>query len=379
MVCNRGISLITIGIVDSAGKRSNAPTIGTATAGNASATVTYTEPSYTGGLPILTYTATSSPGSFTGTGASPITVNGLTNGTAYTFTVTATNAIGASAASSASNSVSPVAPRATLTYTYSANTANAALTMSSISGYVSGMSDITININSGIYVYSTSTGTPGLALTGGYSGDTVKIVNNGFIMGMGGLTAVGGTALSLSFNTTVDNTNGSAYIGGGGGGGSRGAGAQGGGSGGGAGGGAGGNAGGYGAGGAGGAVGAAGSNGSVGSGIGGGGGGGRIFPGTGGGAETGGGAGGGGGTARDPCCGPGGGGSGGAGSGAGSNGGQSGAPAYRGGGGGGGWGATGGAGASGGAGSAGGKAVALNANTITWVSGNTTRVYGAVS
>jgi hypothetical protein len=30
-------------------------------------------------------------------------------------------------------------------------------------------------------------------------------------------------------------------------------------------------------------------------------------------------------------------------------------------------------------GAAGGKAVALNGNSVTWVSGNTTRVYGAVS
>jgi hypothetical protein len=51
-------------------------------------------------------------------------------------------------------------------------------------------------------------------------------------------------------------------------------------------------------------------------------------------------------------------------------------------GGGGGWGAAGGsclnAGSSG-AGAAGGKAVALNGKTVTWVSGNTTRVYGAIS
>ena len=42
----------------------------------------------------------------TGT-ASPITVTGLTNGTAYTFTVIATNVNGTSPASSASNSVTP--------------------------------------------------------------------------------------------------------------------------------------------------------------------------------------------------------------------------------------------------------------------------------
>jgi hypothetical protein len=85
-----------------------APTIGTATAGNAQATVTFTAPSNNGGSVITGYTVTSSPGNITGTGtASPITVTGLTNGTAYTFTVTATNAIGTGPASAASNSVTP--------------------------------------------------------------------------------------------------------------------------------------------------------------------------------------------------------------------------------------------------------------------------------
>lgn len=90
-----------------------APTIGTATAGNATASVTFTAPSSDGGSAITGYTVTSSPGSLTGTGASsPITVSGLTNGTSYTFTVRATNAIGTGPASAASNSVSPSAPPA---------------------------------------------------------------------------------------------------------------------------------------------------------------------------------------------------------------------------------------------------------------------------
>lgn len=86
----------------------DAPTIGTATAGNGSASVAFTPPGFNGGSAILDYTVTSSPGGFTATGAaSPIIVPGLANGTAYTFTVKARNANGQSAASSASNSVTP--------------------------------------------------------------------------------------------------------------------------------------------------------------------------------------------------------------------------------------------------------------------------------
>lgn len=297
-----------------------------------------------------------------------------------------------------------VSNRVTLSYTYATNTANASLNVTSLSGYVAGITDITITVNSGVYLYSTSTANAGLTLTGGTTGDTITLVNNGYIMGKGGngygcytpnaytsvASTAGGPALSLGFNTTIDNTNASAYIGGGGGGGGGGESGASTGGGGGAGGGNGGGSWTNGCcasystyGGSGGGVGSLGSNGTYNT-ILSAAGGGRIFPGTGGtGARPwstvalGGGAGGGGalqgnygypgdgGSANNP------------------GGNAASSSAYYTGGGGGGWGASGGSGVDGTAGykagSAGGKAVSLNGKTVTWVSGNTTRVYGAIS
>lgn len=276
------------------------------------------------------------------------------------------------------------------TYTFTSNTANASLNVNSISGYSAGKSVITVTVNSGVYLYATSTSSYGLNLTGGTSGDSITLVNNGYIIGRGGdggpnssMTAsTGGPALNVGtgINITVNNTNGSAYIAGGGGGGcgfqTGGGGGAGGGNGGSfsgsyncdpisAGGGGGGNPGSTG-----------GSGGLAGGrpqylGLYSGGGGGRILPGVGG---TGG---------------RGGGGAGGAGEG---NGGSAnnagsicGGDQYSSSGGGG-WGAS-----SANSrtfccgtqyyyfGKAGGKAVNLNGKTVTWVSGNTTRVWGSVS
>ncbi|GHV34343.1 hypothetical protein FACS1894187_04710 [Synergistales bacterium] len=85
-----------------------APTNVTATAGDARATVKFTAPANDGGAAITGYTATSSPDGKTATGtASPITVSGLTNGTTYTFTVTAANSKGSSEPSEVSNPVTP--------------------------------------------------------------------------------------------------------------------------------------------------------------------------------------------------------------------------------------------------------------------------------
>jgi uncharacterized protein (TIGR02145 family) len=93
-----------------------APTQVVAVAGNGQAAVLFATPSNTGGSPITGYTATSNPGGFTATGTGqPLTVTGLTNGTAYTFTVVATNAAGNSVPSGVSNTVIPLNSSTVLT------------------------------------------------------------------------------------------------------------------------------------------------------------------------------------------------------------------------------------------------------------------------
>ena len=86
-----------------------APTGVTATSNaNAQSVVSWTAPAANGGAAITSYIATSSPGGFTCTTATTsCTVTGLTNGTAYTFTVTATNGSGTGPASAASAPATP--------------------------------------------------------------------------------------------------------------------------------------------------------------------------------------------------------------------------------------------------------------------------------
>jgi hypothetical protein len=90
-----------------------APTIGTATAGNAQATVNWTAPANTGGSPITGYTIrVYRLGAVVSTKTAPSTarsllLTGMSNGSTYSFTVAASNAVGISLFSTMSKSVTP--------------------------------------------------------------------------------------------------------------------------------------------------------------------------------------------------------------------------------------------------------------------------------
>jgi hypothetical protein len=103
------------------------------------------------------------------------------------------------------------------TFTISTNTTNANLRTLAIAAGWNQTTKVIATVGSGVYVYSTSTGTPGLTINGSWP-NGIFLVNNGFIIGMGGGGGgdAGGNAISLGVSCTITNNS---YIAGGGGGG----------------------------------------------------------------------------------------------------------------------------------------------------------------
>jgi uncharacterized repeat protein (TIGR01451 family) len=146
-----------------------APENANANAGDAQLNVTWNAPASDGGALITDYTATCTDGSNNFSGSAlepPITVTGLTNGTSYTCTVTATNSSGTGPASAPSSSVTP--------------TGNQSITFDAQAGqtYSPGGSfaiDPPANASSGLAVSYGSSTTPVCTV----SGTTVSIVAAG--------------------------------------------------------------------------------------------------------------------------------------------------------------------------------------------------------
>ena len=119
-------------------------------------------------------------------------------------------------------------------FTISSNQTNANLRTLAVNAGWNQTSKVVATINSGIYISSNSTATPGLTINGSFP-NGVELVNNGFIIGMGGngangvaaqtanSGAAGGLALSVASAISVRNNG---TIGGGGGGGGGGGAAQ---------------------------------------------------------------------------------------------------------------------------------------------------------
>jgi hypothetical protein len=124
-VNSMGVGTASSTVTDTPYTTPSAPTSLSATAGNQTATISFTTPASTGGSSITNYQYSTNGGStFTAFSpvntTSPVTITGLTNGTTYSVQLKAVNAAGAGTASS-SVSVTPIQYQTAGSLLFSAN------------------------------------------------------------------------------------------------------------------------------------------------------------------------------------------------------------------------------------------------------------------
>jgi fibronectin type 3 domain-containing protein len=133
-----------------------APTLTTAARGNGSVTLGWSAAASNGST-VTSYTATSSPGGFTCTsGSLGCTVSGLTNGTTYTFTVTATNGVGTGPASNSMSATPAAVPTAPVLTSAAAGNGSVQLAWSAANGNGLPVSSYTATSSPGGFTCSTS-------------------------------------------------------------------------------------------------------------------------------------------------------------------------------------------------------------------------------
>lgn len=188
-----------------------APTNVSASAGNASATVSWVAPASDGGSPISSYTvssftggaATGLPASVVGGGQNSATVSGLTNGVAYTFSVHATNAVGNGPESAQSAPVTPAgvaAPDVAITMTGPSSVvagANAAYTLV--------VTNLGPSTASAVTVSDTETGATVSSAT--TSQGTCTIVSTTVNCNLGSIAAGSGVTITVTLKPSTQTVN----------------------------------------------------------------------------------------------------------------------------------------------------------------------------
>ena len=183
----------------------DAPTGVTATAGDHSATVSWTG-SADEGAAITGYTVSDGSGDTCTTSGTSCIVTGLTNGESYTFTVVATNADGTGAASPASNTVTPsTVPDAPTAVTATAGNGQATVTWTAPSDEGSTITGYVVRSARGVTCTTTTTSCVVTGLLNGMSTTFTVVATNAD--GSGAASAPSNAVIPSSNTATITSAN----------------------------------------------------------------------------------------------------------------------------------------------------------------------------